>query len=253
MAERREKLGTSADMPPLTERIHLIVVGVVDSVVLEGGNRLLVVVAVFAVWRANYPKVVEVGGLDNDCVRSMTVILTCVRVEYHLLAVHTHRLHCAQLLRKRLIAYGQRHGNIMPRLTVKPFLLYPVLLADRVESCDNLLTLLATQTQTDLLEVRLIVFRQLIEEHTLVLTDTLDFLRVVKTTEINLAAVIKHYTVLLETAALSKTIYAVDGCPKVGVYGFLYRCANLAHNEHVATLIECEDREELRHRERLAR
>ena len=56
--ERWEKLCSSAEVSPLTKRIHLVVVWVIDSVVLESGNRLLVVVAVFAVWRTNYPKVV---------------------------------------------------------------------------------------------------------------------------------------------------------------------------------------------------
>ena len=120
-----------------------------------------------------------------------------------------------------------------------------MLLADGVEGCHYLLPFLPTQTQAYLLEIGLIVLAQLVEEHSLVLADTLDFLGIVKTAEINLATVVEHDAVLLETAAVCQPLDAVDGCSEVGVDCLLDAGAYLAHDQQAAPLVVGEDGEKL--------
>ena len=174
--------------------------------------------------------------MDDHRVGCVFLELSRAVVEYHLRGVHQHGLHPAQLRRQLLAADGQFHGHLVPLLQVEPLLLDPVLLTDGVEGCEYLLAFHTTQTEAYLLEVAFLILGQLVEEDTLVLGNTLDFLAVIKTGEVNLRPVVEHDGVLLEAAMLRQAFDAVDGGLEVGVDGFLYGCAHLAHDELVRAL-----------------
>ena len=114
--ERGEELGTGADVAPLAQGIDLVIVGVVHPVSLEVGDSLVIVVAVLPIGTTDYPEVVEVGGLDDDGVRSVFLELSRAVVEYHLRGVHQHGLHPAELRRQLFAADGQFHGHLVPLL-----------------------------------------------------------------------------------------------------------------------------------------
>ena len=77
----------------------------------------------------------------------------------------------------------------MPFLNIKDFFLYPVRFLDGVECGDDLLALFTAQTLAHLFVVLAVELRPFIKNDTLIVGDTLNLLRVIKTTEINLGSI----------------------------------------------------------------
>lgn len=69
--ERAEKFTAGTYDSPFAQCIDIIVVRIVDTVFLEVGDTLLIVIAVCAVRRSDNPEVIQISGLDEDSIARM--------------------------------------------------------------------------------------------------------------------------------------------------------------------------------------
>ena len=111
--------------------------------------------------------------------------------------------------------------------------------ADWVERTDDLLANLTTKTFSYLLEVGFLKFRPFFQLHSLVVTDTLDFFRVIQTAEVYLGAIGNTTNAVLRELEHFKDTQSLCSHLVVLINGFQNGCTDLTHYQGILTIEQC--------------
>ena len=66
--EGTKELATGTNNTPLSKCIDIVIIRIVNSIIFKVGNTLLIIKTVCAIRTTNYPKIIKIGRLDNNCI-----------------------------------------------------------------------------------------------------------------------------------------------------------------------------------------
>ena len=69
--EGTEELTTGTNDTPFSQCVHIVIVRIVNSIILKVGNTLLIIETIRTVRTTNNPKIIQIGRLDNNCIRGL--------------------------------------------------------------------------------------------------------------------------------------------------------------------------------------
>ena len=146
--EGTEELTTGTNDTPFSQCVHIIIIRVVNSIIFKVGNTLLIIKTVCAIRTTNYPKIIQIGRLDNNCIRCLFLDLLSTKIKYLPGCILLYGFDLGKFFRQLFAGNGNRHRYIMPFIFINKLFLYPMAFTDRVKGTNNLLPFLTTQTFT---------------------------------------------------------------------------------------------------------
>ena len=146
--ERTEELATGTNNTPLSQCVHIVIVRVVNSIILKIGNTLLIIESIRTVRTPDNPKIIQIGRLDNNCIRCLFLDLLSTKIKYLPGCILLYGFDLGKFFRQLFAGNGNRHRYIMPFIFINKLFLYPMAFTNRVEGTNNLLPFLTTQTLT---------------------------------------------------------------------------------------------------------
>ena len=146
--ERTEELATGTNDTPLSQCVHIVIVRVVNSIILKIGNTLLIIESIRTVRTPDNPKIIQIGRLDNNCIRCLFPDLLSSKIKYLPGCILLYGFDLGKFFRQLFAGNGNSHRYIMPFIFINKLFLYPMAFTNRVEGTNNLLPFLTTQTLT---------------------------------------------------------------------------------------------------------